>query len=104
VPAATLTQLLLLLPLLLSSAIFPRCRLSYFYKHESCGQCTPCREGTGWLYDIMTRMVKGDARLEEIDMLWEITKQIEVRIFKATPSCCVPHQTALSIVHGLTVI
>jgi hypothetical protein len=52
-------------------------RLSYFYKHESCGQCTPCREGTGWLYDIMTRMVKGDARVEEIDMLWEITKQIE---------------------------
>ncbi|KAF6260857.1 NADH dehydrogenase flavo protein 1 [Scenedesmus sp. NREL 46B-D3] len=52
-------------------------RLSYFYKHESCGQCTPCREGTGWLYDIMTRMAKGDARLEEIDMLWEITKQIE---------------------------
>ena len=37
-------------------------RLSYFYKHESCGQCTPCREGTGWLYDIMTRMTKGDAR------------------------------------------
>jgi NADH dehydrogenase (ubiquinone) flavoprotein 1 len=52
-------------------------RLSYFYKHESCGQCTPCREGTGWLYDIMTRMTKGDARVEEIDMLWEITKQIE---------------------------
>ena len=50
-------------------------RLSYFYKHESCGQCTPCREGTGWLYDIMTRMRKGDARLEEIDMLWEVTKQ-----------------------------
>jgi NADH-ubiquinone oxidoreductase-F iron-sulfur binding region len=39
-------------------------RLSYFYKHESCGQCTPCREGTGWLYDIMTRMKKGDARCE----------------------------------------
>lgn len=52
-------------------------RLSYFYKHESCGQCTPCREGTGWLYDIMQRMRKGDARLEEIDMLWEVTKQIE---------------------------
>ena len=31
-------------------------RLSYFYKHESCGQCTPCREGTGWVYDVMTRM------------------------------------------------
>jgi len=52
-------------------------RLSYFYKHESCGQCTPCREGTGWLYDMMVRMKKGDARLEEIDMLWEVTKQIE---------------------------
>ncbi|KAL6753423.1 NADH:ubiquinone oxidoreductase 51 kDa subunit [Haematococcus lacustris] len=52
-------------------------RLSYFYKHESCGQCTPCREGTGWLYDLMTRMREGDARVEEIDMLWEITKQIE---------------------------
>ena len=52
-------------------------RLSYFYKHESCGQCTPCREGTGWLYSIMERMKKGDARLEEIDMLQELTKQIE---------------------------
>ena len=57
-------------------SLYP-CRLSYFYKHESCGQCTPCREGTGWLYDLMTRMKKGDARIEEIDMLWEITKQIE---------------------------
>jgi len=52
-------------------------RLSGFYKHESCGQCTPCREGTGWLRDVMARMVKGDARVEEIDALWEITKQIE---------------------------
>ena len=52
-------------------------RLSYFYKHESCGQCTPCREGTGWLYNIMERMKTGDARLEEIDMLQELTKQIE---------------------------
>lgn len=53
------------------------CRLSYFYKHESCGQCTPCREGTGWLYDVMKRMVKGEALVEEIDMLWEVSKQIE---------------------------
>merc|ERR1711912_182211 len=52
-------------------------RLSYFYKHESCGQCTPCREGTGWLYDMLTRMKVGNAKLEEIDMLWELTKQIE---------------------------
>lgn len=62
--------------LALTQRLYP-CRLSYFYKHESCGQCTPCREGTGWLYDLMTRMKKGDARIEEIDMLWEITKQIE---------------------------
>lgn len=52
-------------------------RLAYFYKHESCGQCTPCREGTGWLWMMLERMKKGDARLEEIDMLQELTKQIE---------------------------
>lgn len=53
------------------------CRISYFYKHESCGQCTPCREGTGWMYDVMKRMVKGDALIEEIEMLWDVSKQIE---------------------------
>ncbi|EGC29892.1 ubiquinone oxidoreductase [Dictyostelium purpureum] len=52
-------------------------RLSKFYKHESCGQCTPCREGTGWLWDITERLVTGDAKLDEIDMLEEISKQIE---------------------------
>jgi len=53
------------------------CRIAYFYKHESCGQCTPCREGTGWMYDVMKRMVKGDALIEEIEMLWDVSKQIE---------------------------
>lgn len=52
-------------------------RLSRFYMHESCGQCTPCREGTGWMYRMMQRMVKGDARLEEIDMLLDVSKEIE---------------------------
>ena len=52
-------------------------RLSYFYKHESCGQCTPCREGTGWMWRVMERLVKGEARIEEIDMLFEVSKQIE---------------------------
>ena len=51
--------------------------LSKFYMHESCGQCTPCREGTGWLYRIMTRLVQGDAKIEEIDSIIELTKQIE---------------------------
>ena len=52
-------------------------RLAYFYKHESCGQCTPCREGTGWMWRVMERMVKGDAEVEEIDMLLDVTSQVE---------------------------
>ena len=52
-------------------------RLSYFYKHESCGQCTPCREGTGWMMRVLERMVQGRAQKREIDMLFEVTKQIE---------------------------
>lgn len=49
-------------------------RLSHFYKHESCGQCTPCREGTGWMVDVLDRMVRGDADFAEIDMLDEISR------------------------------
>eukprot|EP00485_Elphidium_margaritaceum_P010879 CAMPEP_0202691730 /NCGR_PEP_ID=MMETSP1385-20130828/6365_1 /ASSEMBLY_ACC=CAM_ASM_000861 /TAXON_ID=933848 /ORGANISM="Elphidium margaritaceum" /LENGTH=524 /DNA_ID=CAMNT_0049347175 /DNA_START=40 /DNA_END=1614 /DNA_ORIENTATION=- len=52
-------------------------RLSYFYKHESCGQCTPCREGARWLSEIMERMEIGNADYDEITALHEITKQIE---------------------------
>jgi NADH-quinone oxidoreductase subunit F len=52
-------------------------RLSHFYKHESCGQCTPCREGTGWLMRIMDRMIEGKAEIKEIDKLYDLTKQIE---------------------------
>ena len=53
------------------------CRLSHFYMHESCGQCTPCREGTGWMYRVMKRLVRGDAELEEIDTLLDVTYQVE---------------------------
>jgi NADH-quinone oxidoreductase subunit F len=52
-------------------------RLSYFYKHESCGQCTPCREGAGWLWRVMKRLRSGEARPEEIDLVLEVTKEIE---------------------------
>ena len=52
-------------------------RLAAFYKHESCGQCTPCREGTGWMMRVMARMVEGRAQKREIDMLFEVTKQVE---------------------------
>ena len=52
-------------------------RLSKFYKHESCGQCTPCREGTGWMMRVMARLVEGNASVDEIDMLLSVTKQVE---------------------------
>ena len=52
-------------------------RISYFYKHESCGQCTPCREGTGWMWRVMERMARGEADPKEIDILLEVTTQIE---------------------------
>jgi len=53
------------------------CRLSAFYKHESCGQCTPCREGTGWMWRMMERIATGNAALHEIDTLEEVTRQVE---------------------------
>jgi NADH-quinone oxidoreductase subunit F len=52
-------------------------RIAYFYKHESCGQCTPCREGTGWMWRVLERMAKGHAEKREIDLLFDVTKQIE---------------------------
>ncbi len=57
--------------------VYAIARLSEFYRHESCGQCTPCREGTGWMARIMARMVRGQATLDEIDLLWDVTKQVE---------------------------
>jgi NADH-quinone oxidoreductase subunit F len=52
-------------------------RLSYFYKHESCGQCTPCREGTGWMWRVLERMAEGRADRSEIDILLDVTYRIE---------------------------
>ena len=52
-------------------------RLAQFYKHESCGQCTPCREGTGWMMRVMYRLVEGRAESAEIDMLEQVTRQVE---------------------------
>jgi NADH-quinone oxidoreductase subunit F len=52
-------------------------RISYFYKHESCGQCTPCREGAGWMWRMMERLREGDAEVRDIDKLLDVTKQIE---------------------------
>ena len=52
-------------------------RLAKFYMHESCGQCTPCREGTGWMYRVMERLVRGRANPSEIDLLLEVAGQVE---------------------------
>jgi NADH-quinone oxidoreductase subunit F len=52
-------------------------RISKFYMHESCGQCTPCREGTGWLWRMLSRFARGEGSLEEIGLLEDMTKQIE---------------------------
>jgi len=52
-------------------------RIAYFFKHESCGQCTPCREGTGWMFRVLERMQRGEAEKREIDLLFKVTKQVE---------------------------
>lgn len=54
-------------------------RIAYFYWEESCGQCTPCREGTGWLYRMLNRIRRGVARIEEIDQLVDVANRIEGR-------------------------
>ena len=54
-------------------------RLSYFYMHESCGQCTPCREGTGWLFRMVERIENGHGRMEDIDLLNSVADNIQGR-------------------------
>ena len=53
-------------------------RIAYFYKHESCGQCTPCREGTGWMWRVLERMAKGEAEKSEIDLLFDVRSRSRV--------------------------
>ena len=54
-------------------------RLSYFYMHESCGQCTPCREGTGWMWRVIERIAHGQGRKEDIDLLNSVADNIQGR-------------------------
>ncbi|KIA85942.1 NADH-quinone oxidoreductase subunit NuoF [Kaistella jeonii] len=51
--------------------------LSHFYMHESCGQCTPCREGTGWMWRILTKIANGTGTMADIDLLWDVQRKIE---------------------------
>jgi NADH-quinone oxidoreductase subunit F len=52
-------------------------RISRFYKSESCGQCTPCREGTGWLNRVLRRIVDGEGRMQDLDLLVDVANRIE---------------------------
>jgi NADH-quinone oxidoreductase subunit F len=54
-------------------------RLSYFYSHESCGQCTPCREGTGWMWRVVDRIWHGHGRAEDLDLLNSVADNIQGR-------------------------
>ncbi len=51
--------------------------LARFYRHESCGQCSPCREGTGWMEKLLLRLEKGEGKMSDIDLLWDIQRKIE---------------------------
>lgn len=51
--------------------------LARFYRHESCGQCSPCREGTGWMEKVLLRLEKGEGKISDIDLLWDIQSKIE---------------------------
>src|SRR5262249_18783174 len=59
-------------------------RISYFYKHESCGQCTPCREGMGWMWRVLTPMADGRAEEREVDKLLQVTRKSEVHTIGAS--------------------
>ena len=73
-------------------------RLAHFYRHESCGKCTPCREGTGWLEKILGRMVHGDGRLEDLAMLESLFGRISGRTLCALADGAVaPVQSALEL-------
>jgi NADH-quinone oxidoreductase subunit F len=54
-------------------------RLSYFFYEESCGQCTPCREGTGWVYRVIKRIVDGKGTMDDLDLLTDVSKKISGR-------------------------
>ena len=57
--------------------IYAIARLSKFYMHESCGQCSPCREGTGWMERILRKILDGKGTIADIDLLWDIQSKIE---------------------------
>ena len=63
-------------------------RISHFFHHESCGQCTPCREGNGWMEKILKRIINGDATSKDIDLLYEVADNIEGKTVCALGDAC----------------
>lgn len=72
-------------------------RVTHFYHHESCGQCTPCREGTGWLENLVTRIDEGEGRLRDLDILLDLCGQMEGRTV-----CALADAAAWPVRHTVT--
>ncbi|TNE70407.1 NADH oxidoreductase (quinone) subunit F [bacterium] len=72
-------------------------RISHFYHHESCGQCTPCREGTGWLEKILKKIKNGDGEMRDLDLLLDLTTQMEGRTV-----CALADAAAWPVRHTIT--
>jgi NADH-quinone oxidoreductase subunit F len=71
--------------------------LIYFYHHESCGQCTPCREGLGWMLKIMNKIVRGDGEMSDIDLLLELCDNIEMKtVCVLSAACTMPVRSYLN--------
>lgn len=71
--------------------------LIYFYHHESCGQCTPCREGLGWMLKIMNKIVRGDGEMSDIDLLLELCDNIEMKtVCVLSAACTMPIRSYLN--------
>ncbi|MFU8813452.1 MAG: NADH-quinone oxidoreductase subunit NuoF [Balneolaceae bacterium] len=72
-------------------------RIAHFYHHESCGQCTPCRDGTGWLEKILLRIKNGEGEIKDLDLLLDITTQMEGRTI-----CALADAAAWPVRHTIT--
>ena len=76
-------------------------RLSFFYWEESCGQCTPCREGTGWMHRVIERIAHGQGRVEDIDLLNSVADNIQGRTICALgDAAATPYPAALKYFRG----
>jgi NADH-quinone oxidoreductase subunit F len=64
-------------------------RIAHFYHHESCGQCTPCRDGTGWLEKVLKKIKDGEGEMKDLDLLLDVGNQMEGRTICALADAAV---------------